>query len=128
MKNASRFLLFLLLLFLMLANGDGYCAENTQCDGVSGLQKNANAGDVEVQTLLGTIYYNGQCVDQDYVKASKWFEKAANQGKVFAQMSLGMIYARGDGVKLDYVKAKEWFKKSYYNGYKRGCEEYKKLK
>jgi|GEM_PF-3959735 len=62
-------------------------------------KKNANAGDVEVQTLLGTIYYNGQCVDQDYVKASKWFEKAANQGKVFAQMSLGMIYARGDGVK-----------------------------
>ncbi|KAF9105035.1 hypothetical protein BGX27_009842, partial [Mortierella sp. AM989] len=31
---------------------------------------------------LASMYYNGECIKQDYSKASEWFQKAASQGNV----------------------------------------------
>src|SRR5581483_2424240 len=40
----------------------------------------ADIGHPEAQRLMGVVYYFGQGVPQDYLRALYWFEKAANQG------------------------------------------------
>jgi hypothetical protein len=42
-----------------------------------------------MQWMLGTFYYYGHGVPQDYALAVKWFRKAADQGYAAAQVGLG---------------------------------------
>ena len=39
----------------------------------------ANQGNSEAQYWIGSMYFNGQGVAQDYSKAFYWFSKAADQ-------------------------------------------------
>ncbi|WP_196758431.1 tetratricopeptide repeat protein, partial [Moraxella catarrhalis] len=59
------------------------------------ITKAANQGDAWAQTVLGTLYVEGQGVRQDYQKAAEWITKAANQGDVGAQTKLGWMYYDG---------------------------------
>jgi len=54
------------------------------------------------QTLLGSLYDDGQGVAQDYQEAVKWYRLAAMQGNALAQSNLGMMYSNGQGVAQDY--------------------------
>ena len=65
----------------------------------------AEQGDVTAQSVLGIMYYNGEGVPQDNMKAVHWFTKAAEQGEVKAQSLLGIMYYKGEGVSQNYVKA-----------------------
>ncbi len=69
----------------------------------------AEQGDANAQWSLGTHYYSGQLVGQDYHKAHRWFRLAAEQGHGLAQRSLGTIYEHGLGVPQDYVAAYFWY-------------------
>lgn len=61
---------------------------------------------------IGTLYYYGQGVKQDYEQAIEWHEKAADLGNVSAMNELGYTYGIGEGVEADYTQALEWLKKA----------------
>jgi TPR repeat protein len=69
----------------------------------------AQSGDVDAQSALGFMYYNGQGVQQDYPQAFAWYRRAAAQGSALAQNNLALMYANGNGVKRDDVRALMWF-------------------
>ena len=64
----------------------------------------------EAQFRLGTHYYFGKGVPQNYVEATKWFGLAAEQGLDWAQYVLGTAYQDGRGVAQSYVDAEKWFR------------------
>src|SRR5437868_1947968 len=72
------------------------------------LQIQAAQGNAQAQSNLGSLYYNGQGIPQDYAKARQWYEKAAAQGYAEAQFSLGVLYSKGRSVPQDYVQARQW--------------------
>ena len=76
----------------------------------------AKQGDAIAQTLLGTMYDEGQGVPQDNKTAVKWYRLAAKQGVSSAQFSLGLMYANGDGVPQDYKTAVKWYRLSAEQG------------
>ena len=80
------------------------------------LRASAEAGDTDTQVLLGTMYYIGAGVPQDFAEAVAWFRKAAEQGHAEAQGFLGMIHANGDGVPQDDAEASVWFRKAAEQG------------
>ena len=67
------------------------------------------------QNNLGTCYYDGNGVEQDYTEAIKWYQKSAEQGYHWGQYNLGERYYNGDGVEQDYKEAMAWFEKSAQN-------------
>ena len=79
-------------------------------------QREANQGNAQAQAFLGSVYYQGEGMRQDYTKAAQWFEKAANQGHAGSQFILGSMYARGEGVPQDYSKSMQWLEKSANQG------------
>lgn len=75
---------------------------------VSAERKLAIGGNVEAQELLGTFYYYGFGVPQDYARSAAWFHRAAIQGDAGAQGMLGDLYLQGEGVPQDYSEAYFW--------------------
>ncbi len=69
----------------------------------------AGSGDKEAQYKLGTLFYYGNGVNQNYKIAADWYQKAADQGHAKASYSLGLMYAKGHGVYRDGQKAVELF-------------------
>ena len=65
---------------------------------------------------LGSKYYYGKGVPQNYAKADYWFKKSAVQGNAFAEDYLGVAYAQGRGVSLSDTKAIYWYKKAAEQG------------
>ena len=45
----------------------------------------ARQGHADAQSFLGSLYYNGEGVPQDYKEAFRWFLAAAEQGNALAQ-------------------------------------------
>ena len=77
----------------------------------------AEQGDAESQYELGTRYFLGDDVSQDYAEAAKWFLKAAEQGHIEAQYYLGMLYRDGKGVPQYYLDAAKWCRKAAEQDY-----------
>ena len=121
MKHLARFILivFIAAIFLGIAGCAGpnyrkgvknYKPENAAA-AVKELKPLAEQGNADAQFNLGSLYYQGWGVPQDYKEAAKWFRKAADQNHVYAQATLGTIYAEGvQGViEKDYPQALMWF-------------------
>jgi len=72
----------------------------------------------EAQAALGTMYFNGQGVPQDYARRSSGYQKAADQDDTSLPKQLGAMYAKGQGVTQDFEKVFVLLKKS--RG-RRGC-------
>jgi putative SOS response-associated peptidase YedK len=79
---------------------------------VAACRRLADQGDGIAQNNLGSLYYNGGGVRQDYAEAAKWYRKAADQGFAIAEYNLGSLYAYGEGVKQDYAEAAKWYRKA----------------
>ncbi len=63
-----------------------------QFEGVSLLERDANAGDHYAQTELGDAYYYGtEFIGKNRTVAKKWYELAAPQGNKWAQLHLGVL-------------------------------------
>ena len=69
------------------------------------LREAAEQGDADAQFRLGSIYYEGKEMSQDYSEALKWFRKAAEQGHAGALSRLGFMYKNGYGVPQDDAMA-----------------------
>jgi len=76
----------------------------------------ANSGNADSQTQLGDAYYNGNGLEQDYLKAFQWYLKAAEQGHCEAQYNVAFAYANGIGTQNDMGKAIEWYSTSADQG------------
>ena len=74
-------------------------------------------GEIEAQTSLGRIYYDGLRVEKDYKRAFKWYIKAVEQMCARAQNGIGLMYANGRGVEKDYAVAVDWCRKAAEHGY-----------
>lgn len=79
-------------------------------------EQGAGQGDSGDQLLLGSMYYLGNGVAQDYAKAAYWLSKAAQQGDAKAQVMLGEMYHDGTGVAQDYVQSASWYRKAAEQG------------
>jgi TPR repeat protein len=69
----------------------------------------ADQGLAEAQYGIGEMYYFGEGVQEDELKAEKWARKAAEQGVARAQYLLVRIID-------DEVEADEWLRKAAANG------------
>ena len=70
----------------------------------------AQKGDAKAQFLVGSLYYYGQGVPQDYQQASKWLRLAGEQGVTLAQYMLGGLSLAGLGVPKDANQARMWYR------------------
>ena len=121
MKHLARF--FLLVFAAAMFWGLAGCASSNYQKGirhykpddvtaaVRELKPLAEQGNAEAQFNLGSLYYQGWGVPQDYKEAAQWMRKAAEQGHVFAQVTLGSLYAEGvrGAIEKDYPQALMWF-------------------
>ncbi|MFP3677266.1 TonB family protein [Pseudomonas sp. SIMBA_041] len=77
----------------------------------------AEKGDAEAQAKLGSAYYLGDGVPQNYSQALNWSLKAAEKGQPEAENILGVLYREGNGVVKDEQKANEWNFKAAEHGF-----------
>ena len=69
------------------------------------VQPFADKGLPVAQHIVGTFYYYGEGVPQDYKNASEWLSKAAEQSFPESLCMLGHLYLYGVGVSCDEEKA-----------------------
>ncbi len=69
----------------------------------------ANAGDSEAQYILGSLYFEGRGVSQNYTEAMRWFQASAEQGYALSQNALANMYFSATGVDTDYTLAAHWW-------------------
>ena len=72
------------------------------------LRQRAEQGDAESQNDLGTAYYTGQGVEQDFSESVRWWSRAAASGLAGAQFNMALAYYSGLGVRQDYREAVKW--------------------
>ena len=64
----------------MFKTGESLYKDKKFVEALPYIKDAANSGHAEAQFNLGLMYFNGDGVTKDDVKAVKWFRKAANQG------------------------------------------------
>jgi TPR repeat protein len=77
----------------------------------------AQEGNASAQYNIGTMYYEGLGVDDNFDEALTWFRRSADQGYARAQSRLGFIYAYGSKVPRDYTLAVKWFQRAADQGH-----------
>jgi TPR repeat protein len=80
-------------------------------------QSSAAHGYPLAQYQLGTLYYQGFGVRQDYEEAALWYRRAAEQQNIDAQYSLGNMYLMGEGVRQDDNQARYWYVRAAEQGH-----------
>ena len=89
------------------------------------LVKKAEVGDATAQHDLGTCYYYGKGVPQDYKEAVKWYRKARTSP---SQYKLGLCYENGNGVPKDEKEALDLYKKSADQNYEDAKKALERMK
>jgi TPR repeat protein len=82
----------------------------------SRLRARADAGELEAQYQLASMYQEGRTVDRDPQQALMWYRRAAEGGHREAQDKLAESYDRGDVLAQDYVQAAHWYAKAAEQG------------
>ncbi len=70
---------------------------------------NAFARSAEEDLIIGSNYFFGRGVTQDYNKAAYHIQEAAKKGNADALAQLGSMYQSGVGVAVNYRKAMECY-------------------
>ena len=76
---------------------------------------------------LGSLYLNGQGVEQDYKRAFELFEKAAELESDYGMSSLAFLYENGYGVNMDINKAIDLYKEAAELGNQYAIDALKRL-
>jgi TPR repeat protein len=76
----------------------------------------AHQNNTEAQYNLAFMYFNGDGISQDDVKAAFWFEQAAKSAHAGAQDTLAYLYLHGRGLDTDQVQAYAWYRVAAKNG------------
>ena len=92
-------------------------AHNISQDSINNVIRLANAGDSRAENIVGTWYYTGDNLPQDYERAFKWWGRSAKKGNAIAVGNMGLCYQTGNGVAApDSVMAVKLYKKSLQIG------------
>lgn len=87
--NACRGNLILVLVVWVVLAG---CQSSPPSDAyIEGLRERSEKGSVAAQVRMGSLYWLGKGVPEDYQEAVKWFRKAAEQEHARGQEALGRI-------------------------------------
>lgn len=87
-----------------------------QGESIQDLEARASGGDAEAQCELGRLYFAGEGVTKNPVKAVELLGQAADSGNAVAQNMLAFAYKHGEGVKKNPIKAFELWQKSAQYG------------
>jgi hypothetical protein len=104
--------LFLALVAGITVVGWAQRGESEEADEARISRALAEQGNAKAQLDLGTRYYYGRGVPQDYGEAARWYRKAADQGDAKAQFDLGSMFHDGKGVPQDFAEAVRWCRKA----------------
>ena len=77
------------------------------------IRERVDKGDDVAMNILGSWYYSGQNVQQDYKEAVKWFSKSAEKGNMFGIGNFAMCFQTGNGITKDSVMAVKLYKKAF---------------
>lgn len=66
------------------------------------------AGDTNMQVIVGNIYDYGQGIPQDDIQALQWYLMAAERGNPKGQYQAGALYYRSQGVPQDLIESYRW--------------------
>jgi len=79
----------------------------------------AEAGDAQAQFALGSHYFDGRGVAQDYGQALAWYRKSADQNYAPALNQLGYMQQHKLGLPLNYKRALYFYRLAASKGYAR---------
>lgn len=82
--------------------------------GLSAVQRLAEQEDPEALQLMGGVFYVGEIVEQNYLKAKEYYERAAEKGDSWGLCCLGYCYYYGRDIPTDDQKAFLCFAESAY--------------
>jgi uncharacterized protein len=103
-KNTLALITFVLITaFALPSHADWFTSDETK-----ELITKADAGDMEAQFRVGSIYDTGNGAPSSRDKAEKYYRMAAEQGHVEAQNSLGS----GLQAEKNYTEAKIWYERA----------------
>jgi len=86
-----------------------------------GLQRLADAGNLQAMKLLGDLYLDGKGgLQQDYARALETYMRAADEDYADAEAQIGYMYQNALGVQADYAKAMEWNNRAAQQGNAQG--------
>jgi len=111
----SFLLLTALIMVIILFNNEVKSQLSINTD-ILILKAQSDEGNSDAKFYLGTLYYSGKNVDQNFDKAISLFQEASDGGNVSATFNLGIIYAKGRGVDVDEKKAFSYYKKAAFGG------------
>jgi TPR repeat protein len=81
----------------------------------------------DAQLGLGSMYYNGWGVAQDFDKAVPWYQLAAAQGNPTALRHLGSFHERGEGVPKNKDEAIRLYRRAQAAGYTDAADDLQRL-
>jgi len=111
--TACRLTLIASMLFLVLA----FTAQDANAQTIQDRQKRCDGGEARGCYNLGLMYYKGEGVRQDKVKAAELYTKACHGDYLPACNNLGLMYKNGDGVRQDLLEAAQLFQHACYHNY-----------
>ena len=85
-------------------------------DSLNAIMELAKGGDASAMNEVGTWYYTGKHVKQDYEQAYSWWKKSALKKNIRGIANLGLCYQLGHGVEKDSVNAVRLYVKSISEG------------
>lgn len=85
-------------------------------DSIKAIFKQAQAGNAAAQVTVGTWYYQGRHVEQNYDQAAKWWSRAAKAGNAKGIGFFGLCYQTGRGVEKDSLRAAGLYTRSLKEG------------
>lgn len=87
-------------------------------DSLNVIMDKAKGGDAAAMNEVGTWYYTGKHVKQDYAQAYEWWKKSALKSDIRAIANFAMCYQLGRGVERDSIDAIRLYIKSIKEGNK----------
>lgn len=78
--------------------------------------KAIDAGNAEAMNYLGILYYRGEIIERNTMKAFELVSKAADAGFVLAQYNKGCMLYDGIGIARNKKLGKEWLEYAKQNG------------
>lgn len=105
-------------------NFELYFDSNNLSQAVKSLISAADKGHVEAQALAGKMYWDGEYVPKDYVKAFAYSNRASAAGNINAKYALGYHYDRGLGTAVDKKRALACWKEAADAGHENASYMY----
>jgi hypothetical protein len=70
----------------------------------------------ETLYAVGMLYWQGECVEQDYAISAVWLKQAADINHPGAQNKLGYLHSTGQGVPQNFAEARRYFEMAAAQG------------